>query len=78
MDPVYRVKFPGTHEVRYTSDLVRLQRQFEQIEPGSYNRFLKLMKEGYKIYDRSMPLISRNYYSLLDPSLIKFPFKVFR
>lgn len=78
MDPVYRVKFPGECEIRYSSDLSHLQQQFEQIEPGSYGRFLKLMEKGFHIYERSMPLISRNYYSLLDPSLARFPWLVYR
>lgn len=77
IDPIYRVKFPGAREIRYTSDLTSLQQQFEQIEPGSYSRFLQLMKTGYRVYERSMPLISRNYFSFLDPSLIKFPFLVY-
>ncbi len=78
VDPVYRVKFPGEQEIRYTSDLSSLQKQFEQIEPGSYMKFLKLMNSGFHVYAKAMPLISRNYYSMLDPSLIRFPFMVYR
>jgi len=78
IDPVYRVKFPGEYEIRYTSDLSDLQKQFERIEPGSYGKFLKLMNKGFRVYERSMPLISRNYYSFFDPSLMKFPFLVYR
>ena len=77
MDPVYRVKFPGDKQILFTSDLASLQEQFESIEQGSYGKFLKLMNTGFRIYDRAMPLISRNYFSFLDPSLIKFPFLVY-
>ena len=46
MDPVYRVKFPGDKEISFSSDMAKLQDQFEQIEKGSYGRFLKLMSKG--------------------------------
>ena len=78
MDPVYNVKFPNDKEIQFTSDLARMQSQLEHIEPGSYGRFLKLMNTGYRIYERAMPLINRNYFSLLDPSLIKYPFLLYR
>ncbi len=74
MDPVYQVKFPGDRRIRFTSDLARMQPQFEAIEQGSYSRFLKLMDEGFRIYERTMPLINRNYFTLFDPSLVKYPF----
>jgi len=78
MDPVYRVKFPGEKELLFTSDLASMQRQLELIEPGSYGRFLKLMNTGFRIYERAMPLIERNYFSRLDPSLIKYPFLLYQ
>jgi phytoene desaturase len=78
MDPVYQVKFPGGQQIRFTSDLARMQKQFETIEPGSYGKFLQLMNEGFRIYERSMPLIDRNYFTPFDPSLVKFPFLLLR
>jgi phytoene desaturase len=78
MDPVYRVKFPHNKELSFTSDLSGMQDQLEQIEPGSYGRFLKLMNQGFRIYERAMPLIDRNYFSLLDPSLIGYPYLLFK
>ena len=78
IDPVYKVKFRGDKEVLFTTDLASLQNQFEELEKGSYNRFLKLMSEGFNIYEKSMRLINRNYFSLLDPSFLKYPFLLFR
>jgi phytoene desaturase len=78
MDPVYKVKFPGDKEIVFTSDLVELQKQLEQIEKGSYARFLKLMSKGFEIYEKSMPLIDRNYFRFFDFSLLKYPFLLFK
>lgn len=78
MDPVYRVKFPGDKEVLFTSDLAELQEQFEMLEEGSYNSFLKLLGKGFNIYDKSMRLIDRNYFRFFDLSLLKYPFLLFR
>jgi len=78
MDPVYRVKFPGDKEINFTSDLADLQTQFEAIEKGSFGSFLKLMGKGFNIYEKSMRLIDRNYFRILDPTLLKYPFLLFR
>lgn len=78
IDPVYRVKFPGKREVSFSSDLSSLQEQFEEIEEGSYGRFLKLMGKGFEIYEKAMPLIDRNYFRILDLSLLKYPYLLFK
>jgi phytoene desaturase len=78
IDPIYRIKYPGKKEILFSSDLARMQSQFEELETGSYGRFLKLCSEGFNIYDKSMKLIDRNYFTLFDLSLIKYPFLLFR
>lgn len=78
VDPVYKVKFPGNKEILFTSDLATLQKQFEDIEKGSYGRFLKLMSEGFNVYEKSMRLIDRNFYKIFDWSLLKYPYLLFR
>jgi phytoene desaturase len=78
MDPVYKIKFPGKKEILFTSDLTKLQKQFEELEKGSYGKFLKLMDKGFYVYKKSMQLIDRNYYSFFDFSLLKYPFLLFR
>ena len=52
MDPVYKVKYKGEREIRFTTDMARMQDQLEAIEPGSYGRFLKLMGKGFEIYEK--------------------------
>jgi len=74
VDPVYKVKFPGPKEVRFTSDMASLQEQFEAIEKGSFGKFLRLMDQGFNIYKKSMRLIDRNFFSLFAPSLLKYPY----
>lgn len=74
IDPIYRIKFPGDKEILFTSDLASMQAQFEKIENGSYGSFLKLLNKGFHIYEKSMRLIDRNYFTFFDPSLIKYPF----
>ena len=74
IDPIYRIKFPGEKEILFSSDLVKMQSQFEELEKGSYGRFLKLLNIGFNIYDKSMRLIDRNYFKFFDLSLIKYPF----
>ena len=78
MDPVYRVKFPGDKEISFSSDMAKLQDQFEKKEKGSYGRFLKLMSKGFEIYEKSMPLIDRNFFRFFDFSLLKYPFLLFK
>ncbi len=78
MDPVYKIKYPGEKEILYTSDLAELRMQFEKLEPGSFSKFLKLTDKGYKIYKNSMQLIERNYFSLFDFSLLKYPFLLYK
>ena len=78
VDPIYKVKFRNQKQVLFTSDMAFMQQQFEELEKGSYDRFLKLMSRGFHIYDRSMGLINRNYFSPFDLSLLKYPFLLFK
>ena len=78
MDPVYNIKYPGDKRIRYTSDLKKMQEQFEKIEKDSYSKFLKLNEKGFNTYKKGMKLIDRNYFTLFDPSLMIFPLKMIR
>ena len=78
LDPLYKIKYPGEKEILFTSDLTGLQKQLEALEKGSYVKFLKLMNRGFWVYKDSMRLINRNYYHLLDFSLLKYPYLLFR
>jgi phytoene desaturase len=78
IDPIYKIKFRGEKEIRYTSDLAKLQSQLEKIETGSYRKFLRLMDVGYRVYKDSMQLIDRNYYNLFDLAILKYPLLLYR
>jgi len=78
MDPVYSLRFASGQRVDFTSDLYKLQTQFEAIEPGSYEKFLQLMAKGFRTYKDSMKLIHRNYPGILDPYLLTVPLKMIR
>jgi len=78
VDPVYKVRFRNGKQVRYSSDLASMQPQFEEIEEGSYGRFLDLAARGFHIYENSMQLIDRNYYTMLDPSLLAYPVRLLK
>jgi len=78
MDPVYSLRFHNGKRVDFTSDLHKLQKQFEAIEPGSYRSFLRLMSSGFRTYKDSMKLIHRNYPGIMDPYLLTVPLKMLR
>ena len=78
VDPIYKVKFRNKKQLVFSSDMAFKQKQLEKLEKGSYDRFLKLMSRGFHIYDRSMALIDRNYFSPLDISLLKYPYLLFK
>jgi phytoene desaturase len=67
MDPVYRLKYPDSTELCFSSDLMKMQQQLESIEPGSYPSFLKYMDKSYRAYRMSMKhIIDRNYYHIFE------------
>ncbi len=78
IDPIYKVKFSNQKQIHFSSDLACMQKQFEELEKGSYDQFLKLMSRGFHIYNRSMGLINRNYFTPFDISLLKYPFLLFK
>lgn len=78
IDPIYTVKFSSQKQLRLSSDMSFMQEQFESMEKGSYDRFLKLMSRGFHIYDRSMGMINRNYFSPFDLSFLSYPFRLLR
>jgi phytoene desaturase len=79
MDPVYRLKYPDSTELLFSSDLMKMQDQLETIEPGSYHRFLEYMDQSFKAYQVSMrTIIDRNYnhiFQFINPVNL---FRLFR
>ncbi len=78
IDPVYRIKFRGEKEIRYTSDMAEMQRQLEILEEGSYPKFLRQMEKGFRVYRDGMKLVDRNFYNIFNFSLLKYPVQLFR
>jgi phytoene desaturase len=78
-DPIYRVKFNNGIDIRFTPDLSDLQQQLELIEPGSYNKFLKLLHQGHKAYQLAMKhVIDHNYTSYFDKDMPRQLYILFR
>ena len=72
LDPVYKLHFKDGRVITFTPDLQDLRRQMEAIEPGSFNKFLKLLPEGHRAYKQAIKhVVDHNYTSLLDIALVK-------
>ncbi|MCX7609177.1 MAG: phytoene desaturase family protein [Anaerolineales bacterium] len=67
LDPTYRVHFHDGTRLDLSYRLPFMREQLDAIEPGSFERFLNFMAEGYKHYQLSLEkFVGRNFYSLLD------------
>lgn len=67
LDPTYRVHFHDGRSLDLTGDLLRMREQLEAIEPGSFEPFMRFMREGFKHYTLSLQhFVTRNFYSLAD------------
>ena len=62
LDPTYRVHFHDGTSLDLTAELPRMQEQLEQIEPGSFGRFLSFLEEGHRHYHTSLrSFVGRNF-----------------
>ncbi len=62
LDPTYRVHFHDGTSLDLTAELPRMQEQLEQIEPGSFGRYLGFLEEGYRHYHTSLrSFVGRNF-----------------
>lgn len=67
LHPIYTLYFEDGTCIPFTTDFNRMQTQLEAIEPGSFNRFLFYVANGYKKYRIAFShLIGRNFYSLSE------------
>ena len=67
LDPTYRVHFHDDTTLDLSPDLEMMRRQLDDIEPGSFESFLRFMAEGYRNYRLSLQhFVGRNFNSLLD------------
>jgi phytoene desaturase len=67
IDPTYRLHFPDNSSILLTSDLHVMQEQVEAFQPGSFERMLRYLAEGSRIYDLSLDdLVGRDFRRLSD------------
>jgi phytoene desaturase len=67
LDPTYRAHFHDGSHIDLTPSLARMREQLDAMEPGSFERFLKFMAEGYRHYNLSLErFVGRNFHSYLE------------
>jgi phytoene desaturase len=67
IDPTYRVHFHDGSRLDITSDLVEMREQLDSLEPGSFERYLQFLAEGYRHYNLALKkFVGRNFYSLAE------------
>lgn len=67
IDPTYHIHFEDGARLDLTSNLAKMQIQLEAIEPGSFDRYLQYLREGYRHYTLSMKyLVNRNFCNPLE------------
>ena len=67
IDPSYHLHFPDNSQLLLTSDMVAMQEQVEAIQPGSFERILRYLSEGSRIYELSLDdLVGRDFRKLSD------------
>lgn len=67
LDDVYRLYFPDNTSLTFSVDHDKMKPELEQIEPGSYSRAEKYIKNGYEFFTLAMrDLLGRNFYSIRE------------
>src|SRR5512137_1627686 len=67
IDPTYHLYFPDDTSILLTSDLHAMREQVEAFQPGSFERMLRYLAAGSRIYDLSLEdLVGRDFRRLSD------------
>ncbi len=67
LDPIYKLFFDNGLEFRFTRNEEAMKTQLEVIEPGSFKKYQKYIKEGYTFFNLAMKdLLIKNYYNLFQ------------
>ena len=67
LDNLYKIYFDNNDVLAFTSDENRMRTQLEEIEPGSFRKSQKYVKDGYEIFQIGMfKLIGRNFYNIFQ------------
>lgn len=67
LEPVYKLFFSDDSDFAFTRDTEKMKAQLEAIEPGSYPKYQKYVKEGYEYFNLSMnDLLGKNFDHLFQ------------
>jgi phytoene desaturase len=67
VDPTYHLVFDDGSGLELTNDLKHMRDQLEQLEPGSFQGFLRYLDEGYRHYHVAMEkLVNRDFRKATD------------
>ena len=64
IDPTYRVHFNDGGHIDLISDVLQMREQLEAMEPGSFDGYLRFLRQGYRHYYLSLEkFVGRNFYT---------------
>jgi phytoene desaturase len=67
IDPTYHLYFPDDSSMKLTSDMHVMQEQMEHMERGSFERMLRYLAAGSRLYDLSIDdLVGGDFRTLFD------------
>jgi len=67
VDPTYQIHFADGLDLTLTNDLQVMQTQLDAIEPGSYQRYLRYLGEGYFHFKASLDtVVKRDFRQPID------------
>jgi len=67
LEPVYKLFFSDDSDFAFTRDAEKMKAQLESIEPGSFTKYQKYVKEGYEYFNLSMnDLLGKNFDHLFQ------------
>jgi phytoene desaturase len=67
LEPVYKLFFGDDTDFAFTRDAEQMKAQLEAIEPGSYPKYQKYVKEGYEYFNLAMnDLLGKNFDHLFQ------------
>ncbi|KAJ3291515.1 hypothetical protein HDU79_002342 [Rhizoclosmatium sp. JEL0117] len=61
-DTNYKIHFPDNDSLTMTTDLVEMKKEFERVEPGSFEGFLGWMQESKYNHDTSINMVLKKTY----------------
>ena len=79
IDPTYHIHFRDGMNLDLTSELLAMKEQLEEIEPGSFGRYLSYLAQGHDHYRLSLArLVQRNFRTAAEFFTLKNLLLLFR